>query len=146
MRRRIWAAALTLAGATLSGGIMAAAPASAQDSPLMGRWRTAAQGGVVEIDKRNQAKADLLYGLIDKSDFYRNGVAIANRSRMNVPFQLKDPALDKFFLEESLAAGLHALKGHRVVGGMRASIYNAMPLEGVKTLTDFMVEFERRHG
>lgn len=65
---------------------------------------------------------------------------------MNVPFQLADAALDKLFLEESLAAGLHALKGHRAVGGMRASIYNAMPLSGVKTLTDFMVDFERRRG
>ena len=83
---------------------------------------------------------------MDNSDFYRNDVAKVNRSRMNVPFQLADSALDKLFLEESFAAGLHALKGHRVVGGMRASIYNAMPLEGVKALTDFMVEFERRHG
>ena len=104
------------------------------------------QGGVAEMDKRNQAKADLLYSTIDNSDFYRNDVATANRSRMNVPFQLADAALDKVFLEESLAQGLHALKGHRVVGGMRASIYNAMPLEGVKALTDFMIDFERRHG
>ena len=104
------------------------------------------QGGVAEMDKRNQAKADLLYSTIDNSDFYRNDVADVNRSRMNVPFQLADSALDKVFLEESLAQGLHALKGHRVVGGMRASIYNAMPLEGVKALTDFMIDFERRHG
>ncbi len=114
-------------------------------SGLVFKWLKE-QGGVGEIDKRNQAKADLLYGLIDKSDFYRNGVAIANRSRMNVPFQLKDPALDTLFLEESFAAGLHALKGHRVVGGMRASIYNAMPLEGVQALTSFMTDFEKRHG
>jgi len=114
-------------------------------SGLVFKWLKE-QGGVSEIDKRNQAKADLLYGVIDNSDFYRNGVALANRSRMNVPFQLADANLDKLFLEESFAAGLHALKGHRVVGGMRASIYNAMPLEGVKTLTDFMVDFERRHG
>lgn len=114
-------------------------------SGLVFKWLKE-QGGVSEIDKRNQAKADLLYGVIDNSDFYRNGVALANRSRMNVPFQLADDNLDKLFLEESFAAGLHALKGHRVVGGMRASIYNAMPLEGVKTLTDFMVDFERRHG
>ena len=105
-----------------------------------------ANGGVAAMDKINQQKAELLYGVIDNSDFYRNDVAKANRSRMNVPFQLADSALDKLFLEESFAAGLHALKGHRVVGGMRASIYNAMPLEGVKALTDFMVEFERRHG
>jgi len=84
--------------------------------------------------------------VIDKSDFYRNDVAQSNRSRMNVPFQLADSNLDNVFLEESFAAGLHALKGHRVVGGMRASIYNAMPLAGVQTLTEFMQDFERRHG
>ncbi|TNV21643.1 3-phosphoserine/phosphohydroxythreonine transaminase [Buttiauxella sp. B2] len=114
-------------------------------SGLVFKWLKE-QGGVEVMDKINRAKAELLYGVIDKSDFYRNDVASASRSRMNVPFQLADSALDKVFLEESFAAGLHALKGHRVVGGMRASIYNAMPLEGVKTLTDFMVEFERRHG
>ncbi|MEX5381838.1 3-phosphoserine/phosphohydroxythreonine transaminase [Cronobacter muytjensii] len=104
------------------------------------------KGGVAAMDKINQQKAELLYGVIDNSGFYRNDVATANRSRMNVPFQLADSNLDKLFLEESFAAGLHALKGHRVVGGMRASIYNAMPLEGVQALTDFMVDFERRHG
>jgi phosphoserine aminotransferase len=104
------------------------------------------QGGVAAMDKINQHKAELLYSIIDRSDFYRNDVAPANRSRMNIPFQLADSALDKLFLEESFAAGLHALKGHRVVGGMRASIYNAMPLEGVKALTDFMQDFERRRG
>lgn len=104
------------------------------------------QGGVTAIDKVNQAKADLLYGVIDTSSFYRNNVATGNRSRMNVPFQLADSSLDALFLEEAFAAGLHALKGHRVAGGMRASIYNAMPLEGVKALTDFMVDFERRRG
>ncbi|MCA5918887.1 3-phosphoserine/phosphohydroxythreonine transaminase [Pectobacterium brasiliense] len=103
-------------------------------------------GGLAEIEKRNQEKADLLYSAIDGNDFYRNDVAVANRSRMNVPFLLADSALDKVFLEESVAAGLHALKGHRVVGGMRASIYNAMPLEGVKALTEFMADFARRHG
>ncbi|KFX07116.1 3-phosphoserine/phosphohydroxythreonine aminotransferase [Pectobacterium betavasculorum] len=103
-------------------------------------------GGLAEMEKRNQEKADLLYSAIDGSDFYRNDVAVANRSRMNVPFLLADSALDNVFLEESVAAGLHALKGHRVVGGMRASIYNAMPLEGVKALTEFMADFARRHG
>ncbi|KHT43198.1 3-phosphoserine/phosphohydroxythreonine transaminase [Pectobacterium brasiliense] len=103
-------------------------------------------GGLAEMEKRNQEKADLLYSAIDGNDFYRNDVAVANRSRMNVPFLLADSALDKVFLEESVAAGLHALKGHRVVGGMRASIYNAMPLEGVKVLTEFMADFARRHG
>lgn len=114
-------------------------------SGLVFKWLKQ-QGGVAELDKRNQAKADLLYGVIDNSDFYRNDVASPNRSRMNVPFQLADSSLDKVFLDESFAAGLYALKGHRVVGGMRASIYNAMPLAGVKALTDFMVDFERRHG
>ncbi len=114
-------------------------------SGLVFKWLKQ-QGGVEAMDSINQQKAELLYGVIDNSDFYRNDVASANRSRMNVPFQLADSNLDKLFLEESFKAGLHALKGHRVVGGMRASIYNAMPLEGVKALTDFMIDFERRHG
>ena len=114
-------------------------------SGLVFKWLKE-QGGVGELNKRNQAKADLLYGTIDNSDFYRNDVAVRNRSRMNIPFQLADAALDGVFIEESVAAGLHALKGHRAVGGMRASIYNAMPLEGVQALTDFMIDFERRHG
>ncbi|VDR28656.1 Phosphoserine aminotransferase [Raoultella terrigena] len=106
-------------------------------SGLVFKWLKE-HGGVAAMDKINQQKADLLYGTIDGSSFYRNDVAAANRSRMNVPFQLADSALDKLFLEESFAAGLHSLKGHRVVGGMRASIYNAMPLAGVQALTDFM--------
>ncbi|MGK2946884.1 MAG: 3-phosphoserine/phosphohydroxythreonine transaminase [Candidatus Malihini olakiniferum] len=104
------------------------------------------QGGLLEIEKRNRKKAKHLYSAIDSSDFYRNDVLAANRSRMNVPFLLRDNALDTLFLEESKAAGLHALKGHRVVGGMRASLYNAMPLAGVQVLTAFMDDFERRHG
>ncbi|MCL2899960.1 3-phosphoserine/phosphohydroxythreonine transaminase [Brenneria tiliae] len=104
------------------------------------------QGGLLEMEKRNQDKADWLYGAIDNSDFYSNDVAAANRSRMNVPFLLANAELDKVFLEEAQAAGLHALKGHRAVGGMRASIYNAMPLAGVKALTEFMADFERRRG
>lgn len=104
------------------------------------------QGGLREMEKRNQAKAELLYGAIDRTGFYRNMVATANRSWMNVPFQMADASLDKLFLDQAQNAGLHALKGHRVAGGMRASIYNAMPIEGVKALTDFMAEFEKRHG
>lgn len=104
------------------------------------------QGGLREMEKRNQAKAELLYGSIDRTGFYRNPVAAANRSWMNVPFQMADASLDKLFLDQAQEAGLHALKGHRVAGGMRASIYNAMPIEGVKALTDFMAEFEKRHG
>lgn len=104
------------------------------------------QGGVTAMDNINQQKADLLYGVIDNSEFYYNDVAPANRSRMNVPFRLADSRLDQRFLEQAAVAGLCALKGHRVVGGMRASIYNAMPLAGVKALTDFMLDFGRRHG
>ncbi|RAT15194.1 phosphoserine transaminase [Lonsdalea populi] len=114
-------------------------------SGLVFKWLKA-QGGLVEMEKRNQAKADLLYSAIDRSDFYSNDVAVSNRSRMNVPFLLADAALDSVFLQEAQQMGLHALKGHRAVGGMRASIYNAMPLEGVKALTEFMADFERRHG
>ncbi|MGF1729772.1 3-phosphoserine/phosphohydroxythreonine transaminase [Photobacterium kasasachensis] len=103
-------------------------------------------GGVEEMQKRNEAKAEVLYRFIDQSDFYRNEVHPANRSLMNVPFQLKKPELDKVFLEQADAAGLKALKGHRVVGGMRASIYNAMPLEGVQALVDFMMKFEQENA
>ncbi|CNC00493.1 phosphoserine aminotransferase [Yersinia frederiksenii] len=114
-------------------------------SGLVFKWLKE-QGGLGEMAKRNQAKAELLYSAIDRTGFYRNQIATANRSRMNVPFQMKDPSLDKLFLSEAEAQGLQALKGHRVAGGMRASIYNAMPIEGVKALTDFMADFERRHG
>ncbi len=114
-------------------------------SGLVFKWLKA-QGGLAAMDKRNQGKASLLYQFIDRSEFYRNDVAAANRSRMNVPFLLADAALDKLFLDESVAAGLHALKGHRAVGGMRASLYNAMPLAGVEALVAFMTEFARRHG
>lgn len=114
-------------------------------SGLVFKWLKK-NGGVAEMDKLNQEKSDLLYKTIDNSDFYHNDVVTENRSCMNVPFQLSDVALDKLFLEESFKANLHALKGHRISGGMRASIYNAMPLEGVKVLIEFMVDFERRHG
>ncbi|MEF9979598.1 MAG: 3-phosphoserine/phosphohydroxythreonine transaminase, partial [Thermomonas sp.] len=105
------------------------------------------EGGVAVFAERNARKAALLYAAIDGSDgFYRNEVAAGARSRMNVPFFLHDEALDQAFLAESKAAGLVALKGHRVLGGMRASIYNAMPEAGVQALADFMQEFQRRHG
>lgn len=100
-------------------------------------------GGVAEMQKRNEAKAKVLYDYIDQSEFYRNEVHSDNRSLMNVPFQLKNPELDALFLEQAEAAGLKALAGHRAVGGMRASIYNAMPIEGVQALVDFMVKFEQ---
>lgn len=112
---------------------------------LVFRW-IKAQGGVSAIGARNRAKAELLYGAIDGTGFYSNPVAVACRSWMNVPFTLRDPALDKSFLAEAQAAGLANLAGHRLVGGMRASLYNAMPLEGVVALVGFMKEFQRRHG
>ena len=104
------------------------------------------QGGLAAMGERNKRKADKLYAAIDASDFYANPVDPAARSWMNVPFTLADPALDPVFLEEAAAEGLVTLKGHRSVGGMRASIYNAMPEEGVDALVQFMAEFERRHG
>lgn len=103
-------------------------------------------GGVAAMAKINQEKAALLYDFIDHSDFYRNNVHADCRSLMNVPFQLADPSLDAVFLKEADAAGLKALKGHRVVGGMRASIYNAMPLKGVQALVDFMRRFETQYA
>jgi phosphoserine aminotransferase len=105
------------------------------------------EGGVEEFARRNARKAAMLYEVIDGSGgFYRNEVAPHARSRMNVPFFLREEALDKLFLAESKAAGLLALKGHRALGGMRASIYNAMPEEGVRALAEFMRDFQRRHG
>ena len=102
-----------------------------------------AQGGLEAIEKKNKAKAALLYDFIDSSDFYRNPVDKACRSRMNVPFFLKDERLNDAFLKAAEAHGLVQLKGHRVVGGMRASIYNAMPIEGVQTLVTFMRDFQQ---
>lgn len=104
------------------------------------------QGGLKEMEQRNRRKAETLYAAIDGSDFYANPVARHCRSWMNVPFTLADPALDGKFLEAAKAAGLVTLKGHRSVGGMRASLYNAMPQEGVDALVAFMAEFERSHG
>lgn len=104
------------------------------------------RGGIKAIEKVNQQKASMLYQCIDQSDLFSNRIATKNRSKMNVVFQLQNQELEALFLEESFANGLHALKGHRSVGGMRASIYNAMPLEGIKTLTEFMREFERTKG
>ncbi|HEY2345614.1 MAG TPA: 3-phosphoserine/phosphohydroxythreonine transaminase [Xanthomonadaceae bacterium] len=107
----------------------------------------AGEGGLAEMARRNRAKADMLYAAIDGSNgYYSNPVDLRYRSRMNVPFTLHDAALDAAFLKESEAAGLLALKGHKAVGGMRASIYNAMPIEGVKSLVDFMAGFANRHG
>jgi len=104
------------------------------------------QGGVEAMAEANDAKAAALYGTIDASGFYSNPVAVNARSRMNVPFVLANSELDGTFLEEAAQAGLINLKGHRSVGGMRASIYNAMPMEGVQALIAFMKEFERSRG
>jgi phosphoserine aminotransferase len=103
-----------------------------------------AQGGVAAMEARNQAKAKLLYDFIDGSQLYTNPVDAAVRSRMNVPFFLRDQALNEAFLAGAKVAGLLQLKGHKSVGGMRASIYNAMPLEGVQALVDYMRAFEQR--
>ncbi len=103
------------------------------------------QGGVIGMQKHNETKAALLYDFIDQSDFYHNDVHSDNRSLMNVPFQLAKPELDALFLEQADAIGLRALKGHRAVGGMRASIYNAMSQEGVETLVTFMKTFASEH-
>jgi phosphoserine aminotransferase len=104
------------------------------------------RGGLAAMEKTNRQKAEMLYGCIDASDFYRSPVARENRSLMNIPFMLKDAALDEAFLDGAKARNLVQLKGHRLSGGMRASIYNAMPVEGVKALVEFMREFERMHG
>ena len=103
-------------------------------------------GGLPEIEKRNLAKAKLLYDYLDGSDFYRNNVAKANRSLMNVTFTTGDDELNAKFIAEATAAGLQALKGHKVLGGMRASIYNAMPIEGVQALIAFMQKFAEENA
>ena len=104
------------------------------------------QGGLAAMERHNRAKAEKLYGAIDGSGFYRNPVALDARSWMNVPFTLPSDELDKPFLEGAKAAGLVALAGHRSVGGMRASIYNAMPMAGVEALVQYMREFQRQEG
>ena len=104
------------------------------------------QGGLAAMEKANRAKAKLLYDFLDRSDFFVSPVAAENRSLMNVPFTLKNAGLDEEFLKTAKARGMVQLKGHRSVGGMRASIYNAMPIEGVKTLVELMQEFEKQHG
>ncbi len=104
------------------------------------------QGGLAAMAERNRTKAAKLYAAIDASGFYRNPVAKDARSWMNVPFTLARPELDKEFLAGAGAAGLTNLEGHRSVGGMRASLYNAMPIEGVEALVQYMQEFARKHG
>ena len=103
-------------------------------------------GGVKAIAKVNQVKAQLLYQAIDSSYFYQNNIEQQYRSKMNIPFWLKDESLNEKFLAQAEQQGLMALKGHRIVGGMRASIYNAMPIEGVQTLVDFMAAFAKENS
>ena len=112
---------------------------------LVFQW-VKANGGLAGMQAQNQAKADLLYNAVDASNFYSSPVAKADRSAMNVPFTLADAALDADFLAGAEARGMFNLKGHRSVGGMRASIYNAVPLESVQALVNYMSEFENERG
>jgi phosphoserine aminotransferase len=105
-----------------------------------------AKGGLSAMEQTNRQKAALLYDYMDSTGFYNSPVAKENRSLMNIPFTLKDAALDEEFLKGAKGRGLVQLKGHRSVGGMRASIYNAMPVEGVQTLVDYMKDFEKARG
>ena len=114
-------------------------------SGLVFKWLKR-HGGVAAMGERNRVKARTLYAAIDASQFYRSSVAVDSRSWMNVTFTLARPELDARFLELAAEAGLKNLKGHRVLGGMRASLYNAMPQAGVDALVEFMREFERRHA
>jgi phosphoserine aminotransferase len=112
---------------------------------LVFQWLKKA-GGLETMEEINVAKARLVYDYLDQTEFYHSPVAKDDRSRMNIPFTLRNEALDGAFLKEAALNGLAELKGHRSVGGMRASIYNAMPVEGVRALVAFMREFERAHG
>lgn len=104
------------------------------------------EGGLSAVEKRNAAKAELLYNYLNNSSFYRNYISEANRSVMNVTFTTDNDELNAKFVAEATACGLHALKGHKVLGGMRASIYNAMPIEGVEALIQFMDKFAKENG
>ena len=102
-------------------------------------------GGLDAIEKLNKQKSEKLYNFIDESDFYYNDIELMNRSRMNVPFRIQDDSLTMTFVEEAENRGLYQLKGHRIVGGLRASIYNAMPIEVLYALIDFMKDFEKKY-
>ncbi len=115
-------------------------------SGLVFQWLKDDIGGLAAMDAINQRKAQKLYAAIDASDFYSNPIAVRNRSRMNVPFVLADARLDSVFLQQADEAGLLNLKGHRSVGGMRASLYNAVPEEAVDALIAFMADFEQQRG
>lgn len=134
--------------ALAEGGSMVNTPAtySWYLAGLVFEWLKQDIGGLAAMDAINARKAGKLYAAIDASGLYSNPIAPANRSRMNVPFVLADPRLDKAFLAEAEQAGLLNLKGHRSVGGMRASLYNAVPEAAVDALIDFMADFENRKG
>jgi len=102
-------------------------------------------GGLSAIEKQNIKKAELLYNYIDSTDFYTNPIDIKNRSRMNVPFRIQNEDLHASFVTGAENLGMIGLKGHRLVGGIRASIYNAMPIEGIQVLVDYMKDFEKSH-
>jgi phosphoserine aminotransferase len=104
------------------------------------------KGGIAELQKLNEAKAKILYDYLDSSNLFKGTVVKEDRSLMNVPFVTGNDELDAKFVKEATAAGLVNLKGHRTVGGMRASIYNAMPIEGVQALVDFMKKFEAENA
>jgi phosphoserine aminotransferase len=112
---------------------------------LVFKWLKA-KGGLSAMEKINIAKSALLYDYLDASDFYHSPIAVENRSRMNIPFTLKEASLDEAFLKQAQQNGLLQLKGHKLVGGMRASIYNAMPIEGVQALISFMQQFEQANS
>ena len=112
---------------------------------LVFKWLKA-KGGLAAMEKINIAKSALLYDYLDASDFYHSPIAVENRSRMNIPFTLKNASLDEAFLKQAQQNGLLQLKGHKLVGGMRASIYNAMPIEGVQALISFMKQFEQANS
>ncbi len=129
------------------GGSMSNTPAtySWYIAGLVFQWLKK-KGGLAEMEKQNIAKANLLYDYLDASSFFRSPVRKQDRSRMNVPFKLANEALNDEFLKGAKARGMLELKGHRSVGGMRASLYNAMPIEGVRRLVEYLREFEAKHG
>jgi phosphoserine aminotransferase len=112
---------------------------------LVFKWLKS-KGGLAAMEKMNITKSSLLYDYLDASDFYHSPIAVENRSRMNIPFTLKDASLDESFLKQAQQNDLLQLKGHKLVGGMRASIYNAMPIEGVQALISFMKQFEQANA
>jgi phosphoserine aminotransferase len=113
---------------------------------LVMKWLEESIGGVARMEQINQEKAYLIYDYMDRGDFYRGTAEVEDRSSMNVPFRLANESLEETFIAEAQAIGLGGLKGHRSVGGCRASIYNATTVEAVKALVSFMTDFERRYG